>query len=337
MDLYYNELTPTEQRRRDIMAADPNLHPLIRDQLLQDAPPSLTADDDFSLKEFLWQRAIPGEGIQFADRVVGRPYYAEGAGLSVGDFAGGGLIDMIDAASRMGRTGGVRGEDLLSAGFGALETVPMFATLRGASGLLDQVSRIAPEGLVDIPQSPQNREYFARSMANAQDTWGPIGRSVDVYDPEGYAGTTMFMTPDADAGFVVKPDGEVASVVKSRDATISDMAGRTLRRSEPEGGNWLNAFDTALTQMYGRNNFRPVSRLPFDESIVRSEWGDDATDAFMRSNAQYSGGRPDVVFMARDPSFGGPVAHGSGGQMFNDWDDATAALEAEMRRLGYID
>lgn len=319
------------------MASYPLMPDIMRNKMLQDAPPSLTADDDFSLKEWLWQRAIPSEGVQFADRMVGRPYYAEGAGLSVGDFLGGGILDMADAAMRVNQTGQIRGEDLLSIGFGAAETLPGVAAVRRAPGLFDIVPRTVQEGLVDVPQSPQNRQYFADAMARAQDSWGPIGRSVDVYTPDEYAGTTMFMSPDADAGFVIKPDGEIASVVKSRNADFPDMSGRTLRRSEPEGGNWLNAFDTALTRMYGRNNFRPVSRLPFDEDIVRSEWGDDAADAFMRSNAQYSGGRPDVVFMARDPSFSGPVSQGTGGQMFTEWDDATAALEAEMRRLGYID
>lgn len=130
MDLYYNEIPQIEQRRRDIMAADPNLHPLIRNRLLQDAPPSLTADDDFSLREWLWQNAIPSEGIQFADRVVGRPYYAEGAGLSAGDFLGGGLIDMVDAANRARNTGQIRGDDALSAGFGLLESIPGAALLR---------------------------------------------------------------------------------------------------------------------------------------------------------------------------------------------------------------
>lgn len=299
--------------------------------------PEMRAADPFSLRQFLWQEVASREGTETADRLVGRPFFAEDRPLAVGDFTGGGVVDMLDVGSRAAAGQDLGFNDALAVGFGALETMPMFAALRGSGGLLDNVARIAPEGLVEVTQSPQNREYFARSMAAAQDTWGPIGRSVDVYEPEGYAGTTMFMTPDADAGFVVKPDGEVASVVKSREASFPDMAGRALRRSEPEGGSWLNAFDTALTQMYGRNNFRPVARLPFDENIVRSEWGDETTDAFMRANANYSGGRPDVVFMARDPSFAGPVTHGSGGQMFNAWDDATAALEAEMRRLGYMD
>jgi hypothetical protein len=175
MDLYYNELTPLEQRRRDIMAADPNLHPLIRNRLLQDAPPSLTADDDFSLKEFLWQRAIPGEGIQFADRVVGRPYYAEGAGLSVGDFAGGGLVDMIDAASRASSTGSIRGEDAMNVGFGLLETIPGLALLRSS----------LRRGATPVGEAAANTYRVGQRLAEAGGYTGLSGRPSVVGMPGG--------------------------------------------------------------------------------------------------------------------------------------------------------
>ena len=39
-------------------------------------------------------------------------------------------------------------------------------------------------------------------------------------------------------------------------------------------------------------------------TVARGDWGDEATNAFMQANAKYSGGRPDLVFMARDPSAG---------------------------------
>lgn len=297
--------------------------------------PEMREADPFSLRQALWQGMARREGTQMADRLVGRPYFAEERPLAIGDFMGGGVIDMADAATRYAAGEEMTGNDVLAAAFGLAETLPAGFAARRLPGLLEVEPRVVSEGFAELTQNPQNRQYFSENMAAAQDTWGPIGRSVDVYSPEDYAGMSMFMSPNADAGFVVKPDGEVASVVKRRGADFPDVSGRSLRRSEPEGGNWLNAFDTALTGMYGRNNFRPVSRLPFDESIVRSEWGDEATDAFMSANAGYSGGRPDVVFMARDPSYAGPVTSGSGGQSFSDWDDAMAALQAELGRLGY--
>jgi hypothetical protein len=325
------ELQMLEQARRN--EADRVIQSFINPP--QPPGPEMREADPFSLRQFLWQQAARREGSDFADRMVGRPYFAADRPLAVGDFLGGGIVDMADVGTRYASGEEMTGNDALAAIFGIAETLPAGFAARRLPGLLEIEPRIVGEGFAELTQNPQNRQYFAQNMSDAQDTWGPIGRSVDVYEPEDYAGMSMFMSPNADAGFVVKPDGEVASVVKRRGADFPDVSGRALRRSEPEGGNWLNAFDTAITEMYGRNNFRPVSRLPFDEGIVRSEWGDEATDAFMTANAGYSAGRPDVVFMARDPSFAGPVSAGSGGQSFSDWDDAMASLQAEMRRLGY--
>jgi hypothetical protein len=87
--------------------------------------------------------------------------------------------------------------------------------------------------------------------------------------------------------------------------------------------------------MYGRGGFQPVSRLPFAEDIARGDWGDEATDAFMAANARYSGGRPDLVFMARNPAAGIPVVQGRGGLLTDDYDLAVQELDREMKRLGY--
>ena len=174
MDLYYNELTPTEQRRRDIMAADPNLHPLIRNRLLQDAPPSLKADDGFSPREWLWQNAIPSEGIQFADRVVGRPYYAEGSGLALGDLAGGGLLDMADAAMRANQTGQLRGEDAIAIGAGALESFPLVSAARRFL-----------RGATPVGEAASNAYRVGGRLAEAGGYTGPSGRPSVVAMPSG--------------------------------------------------------------------------------------------------------------------------------------------------------
>lgn len=197
-----------------------------------------------------------------------------------------------------------------------------------AVGAADNVVR---NGLIDVPQTPQGREYFSRMLGEARDSQGALGRSVDVYSPDDYAGMTMRMTPDGSAGYVVKPDGELASLVKHKDSPARGFSATALRDGETEGATWLNAFDTALTGLYGSNGYRPVSRLPFSEDFARSDWGDEAVDAFMRANRSYNGGRPDLVFMARDPA----RQSAAGGLLFDDWDAAVGALEAEMRQLGY--
>lgn len=285
-----------------------------------------------SLRERLWQGVSRRGGQQMADRLVGRPQRAQERPLSLFDLAGGGIVDAADIGveALANRRLGIL--DALEMGLGIAEAVPAIGAAREMASLPYQVVR---EGFADIPNTRFGREYISARLGEAQDTWGPIGRSVDVYDPEGYRGMDLFMTPEGDAGFVVKPDGELASLVKAKDASIKDMAGKALRRGSEAGATWLNAFDTALTQMYGANKFRPVSRLPFDEDIVRSEWGDEVADAFMQANRKYSGGRPDLVFMARDPSFAGPVTTGQGGLLARDYDQAVQALEDELKRMGY--
>lgn len=221
------------------------------------------------------------------------------------------------------------GADTAMGTLGLLGLIPASRTAAGP------VVKTLSEGMIDVADHPIAREYFARQLNKARATHGPIGKSVDVYSPDEYAGMKMGMTPMGDAGYVVKPDGEVASVVKAKGAPIKDFAGSVLRRSEPQGGYWLNAFDTVLPELYGRSGFRPVSRLPFAEDIARGDWGDEATDAFMAANARYSGGRPDLVFMARDPATPGPVVQGQGGLLTDDYDVAIQELERELKRLGF--
>ena len=235
---------------------------------------------------------------------------------------------MSGAQARRDLDAGEYSSAAMNAAFGLLDAVPAFAAARGGAKTLS-------EGMIDVADQPIAREYFARQLKKARATHGPIGKSVDVYSPDEYAGMKMGMTPAGDAGYVVKPDGEVASVVKAKGAPIKDFAGSVLRRSEPQGGYWLNAFDTALPELYGRGGFRPVSRLPFAEDIARGDWGDEATDAFMAANSRYSGGRPDLVFMARDPATPGPVMQGRGGLLTDDYDVAVQELERELKRLGY--
>lgn len=267
------------------------------------------------------------------------PGMSERAGYRAADKLAG-LLDFVPFVggamsaeqARRDFAGGDYGSGAANAAFSLMDIVPGVAAAR--AGMKPAIPTLR-EGMVDVADHPIAREYFVRQMRAARASHGPIGKSVDVYSPDEYAGTRMAMTPEGDAGYVVKPDGEVASVVKRRGSPFKDFSGAVLRRSEPEGGYWLNAFDTALPELYGRGGFRPVSRLPFAEDIARSDWGDEATDAFMAANARYSGGRPDLVFMARNPAAPGPVMQGQGGLLTDDYDVAVQALEQELKRLGY--
>lgn len=83
----------------------------------------------FSLRNFLWQQAARREGTKFADRTIGRRQGAEGKGISLLDFAGGGVLDAFDLYRSRSSQGKKSFEDFgldegLTYGFGALEAIP---------------------------------------------------------------------------------------------------------------------------------------------------------------------------------------------------------------------
>ena len=125
------------------------------------------------------------------------------------------------------------------------------------------------------------------------------------------------------------PDGSVVSATDNPNRGFSDAA---LAAGVQNGAKWLMAFDTVLPQKYARFGFKPVARLPFSEDVARSDWGDEATDAFMKKTADYNSGKPDAVFMVYDPDFTDTVANNVGGQITDDWDKAMSLVNKAVAR-----
>ena len=192
-----------------------------------------------------------------------------------------------------------------------------------------RTARQAPE-LVELTQSPQTRTYFQDILKRAQDSQGPIGKQVDVYEPEEYDGMTLMASPNADAGFAITPEGEIVSLVKNADSPIKGFASKALAEAAPNGGVFLNAFDTFLTDLYGKNGYRAVSRIPFDEDVMRGSIGDEATDAFMEAAKDYNEGKPDLVFMVKDPDATSYVR--GEGEMLDDYMVARGRLDPFVER-----
>ena len=192
-----------------------------------------------------------------------------------------------------------------------------------------RTARQAPE-LVELTQSPQTRTYFQDILKRAQDSQGPIGKQVDVYEPEEYDGMTLMASPNADAGFAITPEGEIVSLVKNADSPMKGFASKALAEAAPNGGVFLNAFDTFLTDLYGKNGYRAVSRIPFDEDVMRDSIGDEATDAFMDAAKDYNEGKPDLVFMVKDPDTTSYVR--GEGEMLDDYMVARGRLDPDIKR-----
>lgn len=248
-------------------------------------------------------------------------------------------------------SGGQAVKDYKEGNMGSAAGNALFAALDlGLSGFgarqAYKTARQSPD-LIELTQTPQNREYFQGILKEAQDSQGPLGYQVSVYQPEEYKGMQMIASPNADAGFAITPKGEIVSLVKNKNSQAKQFAKRALNYAYGDGkgnnGVFLNAFDTELTRLYRNAGFKPVSRTAFDEELFRGEIGDKAVDEFMEATKRFNDGRPDIVFMVRDPNV---ATRGSTkvqnfplpqGEPKGTYDEATADLLTEMMRLGYID
>ena len=288
-----------------------------------------------------WFGLDPYTSRSVSEKMLGRPFdrpqadaltkFGDSLGL-LGAFGADAPVQLEQG--RRDAAAGNYGSAALNVGGGALGLLGLGALGKG----LNITNRVIKDGVANIPNSDFGRNYVSDRLKSAQSSWGPIGKSVDVYEPEGYRGMNMFMTPEGNAGFAVKPDGEIASVVKEKGADVPNFSGKTLSRAEPEGGNWLNAFDTALTGLYGKGGFQPEARIRFNEDVARSDWGNEAVDDFMAANQKYQGGRPDLVFMSRNPADKTPVQNTVGGLDYgDDWEAANAQIKKRLKELGYGD
>lgn len=116
------------------------------------------------------------------------------------------------------------------------------------------------------------------------------GAAVEVKSPEFYADPEnhLYFSEDGRAGAVVKPDGDLVSVFKHPESTAKM---RDILTDASQEATKLDGFDIDgfLPNYYSRFGFRPVARVTFNDEFAPPKW-DFAEN-----------GRPDNVFMVRDP------------------------------------
>lgn len=105
----------------------------------------------------------------------------------------------------------------------------------------------------------------------------------------------MFMTRDSKTGFAVLSNGDIVGVfngnTKKRGAVREIMS-----KAVEAGGDRLDCYGVALVDMYSRNGFVPVARVPFAEEYVdKTPFNDfllrEKPDVFVM---MYSEGHTDV-------------------------------------------
>jgi len=151
---------------------------------------------------------------------------------------------------------------------------------------------------------------FVRGLAANLRAWSLSPRAVEDFLEGGYRG---FLTDDGNAGAAISPDGEIVSVFNSN--SFAGAGGYVLVESLANGGYWLNAYDGFLPAYYANLGFREIARMKFADAYAPEGWN-------------YKLGRPDVVFMAFDPT--APVRRSK--RYLTDWDEAEKLTQAAGKR-----
>ena len=130
---------------------------------------------------------------------------------------------------------------------------------------------------------------FARAITEAA-RLHKKGAAVEVKPPEFYSDPEnhLYFSEDGLAGAVVKPDGDLVSVFKHPDSTAKM---RDILTDASQEATKLDGFDIDefLPNYYSRFGFRPVARVTFNDEYAPPKWNFEEN------------GRPDNVFMVRDP------------------------------------
>jgi len=173
-----------------------------------------------------------------------------------------------------------------------LPVIRAFEPHPAAAAHLSAAGMSAPH-IVELSHNAQGAGAFHQALADAQAS-NQHGAAVTLKDSADYRKMRLFMTPDSAAGFALDGD-DIVSVFSNSAKKIPHAANAMMDLAVQQGGRRLDAYDTMLPHIYGRNGFEAVSRLPWDDEHKPAGWN----PALMRD---FNGGKPDVVHMVWNPN-----------------------------------
>jgi hypothetical protein len=187
-------------------------------------------------------------------------------------------------------------------------------TVTGVKKTASELSKIESAKPEDFTAAP-TAEGYAQNMAAAKESLGADGITVDVYNQEDYdkiaaEGGQFVTNADGTAMGALKPNGEIVSIIKSKENTQKGVAPALLEKMKQLGGLFMDNFDIYLTKQYEKAGFKVVARVPFNEEFAPEGWQNSPLKD-----------KPDVVFMAREDI--APAEEKS----FTDYDQAKAYTE----------
>lgn len=125
-----------------------------------------------------------------------------------------------------------------------------------------------------------------------------LDKQLTLYSYQDYRKMRMFLSKDKTAGFALQGDNIVS--VFAHPILARGASPNLLDIAVQNGGRRVDIFDTYLPKLYSREGFRPVARMLWDDQYAPIDWNYEATK-------QFNNGKPDIIFMAYDPSSKIPV------------------------------
>ena len=170
--------------------------------------------------------------------------------------------------------------------------------------------------------APSDADLYRQQMEQLEVS-NRFASSVHVYNDDEYANMRLFVTDDGRSGIALNHD-EIVSAYSHRDSKYPSAAKSMLAVAVQQGGQRLDCFDTALPRIYAEAGFVPVARLKLDDDYAPDGWN-------YRVYSRYNGGRPDVVFMAHNPTALDSQYIPGAGHYVDSYDGGIDAARARVR------
>ena len=171
--------------------------------------------------------------------------------------------------------------------------------------------------------APSDADLYREQMEQLKVS-NRFASSVHIYSDDEYAKMRLFVTDDGSSGIALSDD-EIVSAFSHRDSKYPNAAKSMLAVAVQQGGRRLDCYDTALPRIYSEAGFVPVARLKWNDDYAPDDWN-------YTVYSRYNGGRPDVVFMAHDPTSVDSRYQNGSGRYVESYDDGIDAVRARLRR-----
>lgn len=112
---------------------------------------------------------------------------------------------------------------------------------------------------------------FYNAILKAKHDDKDFGDYVDDHSAIDYRDMKLFLTDNSDAGVAIEKDGNINSVFKNKNSKRKGVVDDLLQTARDNGGDRLDCYGDGLVNMYSRNGFEPVARIPFNPEYTTSE------------------------------------------------------------------